>query len=42
MVLVQVDLTKKANKNLKIFMAVHNQIDKRISINKILEKLDPK
>ena len=39
MVYVNVDLTEKANRNLKVYMANNNILDKRIAINKILETL---
>lgn len=39
MVLIQVDLTKKANKNLRVYMAENDLIDKRIAVNRILEQI---
>jgi len=39
MVLVTVDLNKEANMNLKVYMAKNEILDKRIAINKVLEKL---
>ena len=38
MVLVTVNISEEANKHLRIYMANNNLLDKRIAINKILEK----
>ena len=35
---VQFDLTEKANKNVRVFMAENNISDKRNAINQMLEK----
>ena len=40
MVLVTVNLTEKANKNLRVYMANHNMVRKTDSINKVLEDLE--
>ena len=39
MVYVNVDLSEKSNRNLKVYMANNNILDKRIAINKILENV---
>ena len=39
MVLIQIDLEKEADKNLKVYMAINEILDKRIAINKILKDL---
>lgn len=39
MVLVTVDLTEEANKNLRIYMANQNMIRKTDAINRVLEEL---
>jgi len=38
MVLVTVNITEENNKNLRIYMAENDLIDKRIAINEVLEK----
>ena len=40
MVLVQVDLSEKANKNLDLFKIYNNFKDKRDALNNLLESLD--
>ena len=39
MVLIQLDLDKQADKNLKVYMALNEVPDKRIAINEILNDL---
>jgi hypothetical protein len=36
---VQIDLSEKADKNTRMYMAENNISDKRIAINKILEDM---
>ena len=39
MVKVQIEITKEANRKVKIYMAENEISDKRIAINKILENM---
>ena len=42
MVLIQFDLTEKANKNLELYKAYMSKVSKSIALNEILEGLDLK
>ena len=41
MVLIQLDLTDEADKNVKVYMANNHLLDKRNAINHLLENLAP-